>query len=155
MKGCCAIHLVISVVIFAFLFPVSAQDVEDEEFYQDITIESTISESNSFYKPSTQLLITWQTATPTTARILYGSTNNLQQKSVGTDFADTHSIVLTGLDPSTPYILEIVSRDRSGVEYSSGKLHTITPKVMPTALEVITTKMTTIFNFLDFRVHAS
>ena len=64
---------------------------------------------------SSGVTITWMTSAPSDSQILYGTSASYGAQSGLTDILVTaHSVMLTGLSPSTTYIYKVQSRDVQG-----------------------------------------
>jgi hypothetical protein len=102
-------------------------------------------------KPSSQLIISWDTDEPGTSQVEYNEgtgTEYTQSTQRDNSLTYNHLVIISKLEPSKVYHLRVVSRDEVGNEGKSVDSVTITPKASESALEIVVKNLRDIFNFL-------
>lgn len=100
--------------------------------------------------PTAQLIVSWDTDEPATSQVEFGegSSGTLTQRSFKENkLTYNHIVVLTKLEPSKVYSLQVLSSDGAGNEAISGGSVTITPKAGETAIEIVLKSLSEIFGF--------
>lgn len=117
-----------------------------------LTIQGQIISSTSSSDTSTaQLVISWNTDEPATSQVELGvgSGSSYSQKSQqDSNLTYNHTVVISGLVPSTVYHLRAISLDSVGNTGTSVDTVTISPKATSSALNLVISNLTDIFGFL-------
>jgi phosphodiesterase/alkaline phosphatase D-like protein len=119
----------------------------------NLQIESTdIPSSAGGTEGSTsQLIITWDTDEASTSQVEYDAgTGPSYSQRIQEDKTMTfnHSVVISGLKPSSVYHLRVISSDKAGNKGVSADTVTITPKGSDNALDLVINNLSQIFSFI-------
>jgi hypothetical protein len=119
----------------------------------NLQIESTdIPSSAGGTEGSTsQLIITWDTDEASTSQVEYDAgTGPSYSQRIQEDRTMTfnHSVVISGLKPSSVYHLRVISSDKAGNKGVSADTVTITPKGSDNALDLVINNLSQIFSFI-------
>lgn len=102
--------------------------------------------------PSAQLIVSWDTDEPATSQVQFGAGtgetySDKTQKDVNLSL--NHLVVISNLQPSQVYHLQVISEDLAANQSVSVDTVTITPKATQTAVEVVLKNLRDIFSFLQ------
>lgn len=78
-----------------------------------------ISNVQSGNSTSTSATISWDTNEPSTSAVLYGLTSSYGHRVENVDLVLNHEVVLSGLEPSTTYHFQVISKNSNDNEASS------------------------------------
>lgn len=97
--------------------------ITGNDFVDDVV--QTLPDISSVYvaTSSSQARITWNSITPSNSQIEYGTTSTYTSSStIDTDFKNSHSVMLSGLTPSTTYHYRIKNVDaQNNIIFSSNR----------------------------------
>lgn len=104
-----------------------------------------------------QVAVSWKTDEPANSQIEYGTGltgGNYTNKTIidGT-YSNNHLVIITGLDPSKPYHLRVLTADMAGNLTQSGDNTVITGEVSHSALQIILTTLTNVFGWMGRIIH--
>lgn len=102
-------------------------------------------------QPLAQLIVSWDTDEPATSQIEFGEgtgTSYTQRTQKDGSLTFNHLVVISKLQPSQVYHLQVSSEDSAGNLGQSVDTVTITPKATQTAVEVVLRNLGDIFSFL-------
>jgi chitodextrinase len=119
----------------------------------NLTIQGQIapSGSNSNRESSAQLVVSWDTDEPATSQVELGvgSGSSYSQKTQqDSNLTYNHTVVISGLVPSTVYHVRAISLDAVGNKGYSVDTVTISPKATDNALNLVIFNLMEIFGFL-------
>jgi hypothetical protein len=75
---------------------------------------------------SSGAIITWTTTTNSDSQVAYNTGGNMTYSPLQSALVTAHSVTLTGLQPSTTYYYQVLSRDAQGRQVQSGSFSFIT-----------------------------
>jgi len=101
--------------------------------------------------PTAQLVISWNTDEPATSQVELGvgsGSSYTQKTQQDYNLTYNHTVVVSGLTPSTVYHLRGISIDSAGNKTNSTDTVTISPKATDNALDLVINNLVDIFGFL-------
>ncbi len=118
-----------------------------------IKVESRLSDASSEFgnEAFAQLVVTWDTDELSTSQVQFnqGTTGDFTQKTpLDENLTFNHVVVLTNLNPSSVYKLQVLSKDSTGNEAKSKSMVTISAQAKENPLSVILGRLSDVFGFL-------
>lgn len=98
-----------------------------------------------------QLIISWDTDELATSQVEYGQGSSgiyPQTSSIESNLKTNHLVVISNLTPSQVYNFRVISKDSANNESKSIDTVAITPKVTSSILDLVTSNLLEIFQFL-------
>lgn len=99
-----------------------------------------------------RIAISWTTDEPSTSQIEFGpgltGTDYTRKTTLDDAFTTHHLVIVSGLDPGTPYHLRVRSSDNAGNLTTGNDRTVITGEVPKTGLQVITNTLRNIFSWM-------
>lgn len=119
----------------------------------DLKVEATVGKQSSSTNTNSSggFVVSWKTDEASTSQVEYGLGSDdsyTQSTSKDNDLSFNHTVVVSGLQPSTVYHLRPVSVDSANNQTEGIKQIAITPEASESALNIVLGTLGEIFNFL-------
>ncbi|RJO61919.1 hypothetical protein C4544_01385 [candidate division WS5 bacterium] len=116
----------------------------------EITTETSVTGYGSSAK--SQMIVSWRTDEPATSQVQYsrdGSETNLKEMTQEDAFlTSSHAVVISGLEPSSPYYFRVISKDKAENESKSEIKSALTDQVRPSVFDIIIESFKSSFDWL-------